>query len=74
MKANNKFDAKIELWQFPEYVKEACVYVVDTLEILHAGAVEVFGDNVPPEIVIAMYDRVVRKVRELQSDSNNDVN
>ncbi|MBE9191396.1 hypothetical protein IQ230_13780 [Gloeocapsopsis crepidinum LEGE 06123] len=38
------------------------------MNLLQSAATEIFGDNVEPEIVIAMYDRVVRKVRELQKE------
>jgi hypothetical protein len=60
------FDKKLDLWRgyIPGDVTDAAVYVVDTLELCWAGAMQVFEDKATPELALAIYDRLETKKRE----------
>lgn len=56
MKFNNPFDKKIELYgsDIPPETLNAAIWVVDTLELLWAGAQAVFEELATPEQAIEL--------------------
>ena len=65
MDAKNEFDKKLETWKerIPEEVAEASIFVNDTLDLCLSSAKTVFGDNVAPEVALAIYDRIVARIK-----------
>ncbi len=51
MKAENRFDKKLEVWgnHIPSTMRDAAVYVTDTLDLAWAAAQSVFEDQAKPE-------------------------
>lgn len=66
MKANNPFDRKLEVGKanIPSDVRDAATFVTDTMELCWASARSVFDKKATPEIAIAIYDRVAKKIAE----------
>ncbi len=66
MKADNPFDKKLEIWKnrIPQQVRDASVFVTDTLDLSWAAAQSIFEDKATPEIALAIYDRLVDRMDE----------
>ncbi len=66
MKAKNPFDRKLEVYRanIPDDVRDAAIFVTDTMDLCWASAQSVFDKKATPEIAIAIYDRVVKKLQE----------
>ncbi|MGL5874205.1 MAG: hypothetical protein ACRC2R_17860 [Xenococcaceae cyanobacterium] len=62
----NPFDKKLDLHKndIPWNVRDELVWVHDTLDLCWASAKTIFGENVTPEIALAIYDRVVSRIQE----------
>jgi hypothetical protein len=60
MNSDNPFDKKLESWddRIPDGVRDAAVFVTDTLELCWASAQAVFGDKATPDIALEIFDRV----------------
>jgi hypothetical protein len=43
-------------------MRDAAIFVHDTLGIAHSSARSLFGDDVPAHIAVAIYDRIVAKM------------
>ncbi len=50
--------------RIPSDIHEALVYVHDTVEFCIASAKTHFGEDVSPEIVLGIYDRVVKRIND----------
>lgn len=50
--------------RIPSDIHEALVYVHDTVEFCIASAKTHFGEDVSPEIVLGIYDRVVQRIND----------
>jgi hypothetical protein len=74
MKNLDPFNQKLELYGYhiPHKVRDAAVFVTDTLELSWASAQSVFGDKATPEIALAIYDRVIDKMRDYDRDKNDE--
>ena len=73
MAANNRFDQKIEhlgssLGKVPgaEHVRDAAIYVVDTLDLAIAASESVF-ENPSAEVVFQIYDRINAERQRLEA-------
>lgn len=68
MKTDNPFDRKIELWKgrMPQNVADSARFVNDTMELCWASAQSVFEKQATPEHALAIYDRVVARIRKEQ--------
>ena len=66
MKADNPFDKKLETWaaRTPEDVREAAIFVTDTLDLCWASAQTVFEHTATSEITLAIYDRIRARMAE----------
>jgi hypothetical protein len=64
VKADNPFDKKLEIWKnrVPDSVRDASVFVTDTLDLSWASAQSIFEDKATPELALAIYDRVVERM------------
>ncbi len=64
MKTDNPFDKKLDVWgaRAPADVRDAAVFVTDTLELCWASARSVFEDKATPEAALAIYDRVCARM------------
>jgi hypothetical protein len=71
MKMENPFDQKLEIWkhQIPRDVTDAAIFVTDTLDVCWASAQSVFEERATPDIALAIYDRLVKRMAESGSDS-----
>lgn len=49
-------------------IPSATIYVHDALSIARAVACDIFGDDVTPELVIQVYDRVLSQIKVEESD------
>lgn len=69
MKVDNPFDKKLEAQgrAVPRDVRDAAVFVTDTMDIAWAAALAVFEDKAAPEHAIAFYDRVVERMQRQAS-------
>ena len=71
METDNPFDKKMELWgnSLPDSMKDAAVYVTDTLDLAWASAQAVFEDQAKPEhalkILELMLSEAVRKEEDV---------
>lgn len=76
----NPFDDKLELmnrhsprtllvsntpWSV---IRDASVFVNDTLELCQASAKQVFGKDVSPEIALGIFDRVIAQIKVTPND------
>ena len=66
MNTDNPFDKKLEVWgaRTPDGVRDAAVFVTDTLELCWAAARAIFEDKATPEAALAIYDRVRARIEE----------
>jgi hypothetical protein len=66
MKAENPLDKKLEVWadRTPEDVREAAIFVTDTLDLCWASAQTVFEHKATPELTLAIYDRIRARMAE----------
>jgi hypothetical protein len=64
MEIDNPFDRKLETWgdQIPSDVREAALFVTDTLELCWTSAQAVFEDKATPAIALEIYDRVLERM------------
>jgi hypothetical protein len=64
MEIDNPFDRKLETWgdQIPTDVREAALFVTDTLELCWTSAQAVFEDKATPAMALEIYDRVVERM------------
>lgn len=69
MDTNNPFDKKLDLWKIhlPEEIRDAAIYVTDTLDLCLASAQSVFGENISHEMALEIYDRVVDRIQSKKS-------
>jgi hypothetical protein len=70
MDTDNPFDRKLDRWKdrIPADVRDAAVFVVDTLDLCMAAAESVFGQS-NPQMALEIYDRIVRRMASTESDS-----
>ena len=75
MKVKNPFDRKLEVWgnNIPSEVHDAATFVTDTMELCWASAQSIFEKKATPEIAIAIYDRVVKKIAEKNVKNQNEI-
>ncbi len=66
MKDDNRFDKKLDIWgnRTPAGVRDAAVFVTDSLELCWAAARAVFEDKATPEAALAIYDRVCARMEK----------
>ena len=66
----NPFDQKLKLWkqQIPRDVTDAAIFVTDTLDVCWASAQSVFEERATPDIALAIYDRLVKRMAESASE------
>ena len=71
MNVDNPFDRKLDINRdkIPNDILYALVDVNDTMVMCWASAKSVFEDKATPEIAIAMYDRIVKKIAENESSA-----
>jgi hypothetical protein len=64
MKTDNPFDKKLREWDkdVPGDIRDAAVYVTDTLELSWSAAQAVFEEKATPELALAIYDRITAKI------------
>jgi hypothetical protein len=62
-------DSSLSRSKCPE-LKDAAIFVNDTLPLCLASAKSVFGDAATPEVALAIYDRILARV-ELKSQETN---
>jgi hypothetical protein len=64
MEIDNPFDRKLETWgdQIPHDIREAAIFVTDTLELCWTSAQAVFEDKATPEMALEIYDRVLERM------------
>ena len=74
MKVKNPFDRKLEVWgnNIPGEVRDAATFVTDTMELCWASAQSIFKKKATPEIAVAIYDRVVKKIAEKNVKNQNE--
>lgn len=67
--ANNAFDRKIDAQKgaLDSSMRDAAIYVHDTMDLAFAAAQSFFGDKPPVEAVMAMYDRISERHGYLRS-------
>ena len=72
MKADNPFDKKLEVWgaRTPAAVRDAAVFVTDTLELCWSAAQAVFEEKASPEAALAIYDRVRARMEEAPQEES----
>jgi uncharacterized protein YjaG (DUF416 family) len=61
---DNPFDKKLEILkgQIPDNVRNAAVFVVDTLDLCMAAARSLFENRATPEHALEIYDRIVARM------------
>lgn len=66
MKTDNSFDRKLEARgsRIPDDVRDAAVFVTDTMELCWAAAQAVFEEKATPEAALAIYDRIRARMAE----------
>jgi hypothetical protein len=66
MKTDNSFDRKLEAWgsRIPDGVRDAAVFVTDTMELCWAAAQAVFEEKDTAEAALAIYDRIRARMAE----------
>jgi hypothetical protein len=64
MKIDNPFDRKLKDWgnDIPQDVRDAAVYVTDTIELSWSAAQAIFEEKATPELALAIYDRITAKI------------
>ena len=72
--SHKRFQARVESmnrsWRGTEHTAEAASYVHDTLELAWLAATDLFGENVSPEIAVAIYDRMdEERLRRAEEDA-----
>lgn len=66
MRGNNPFDRALEARAgIPEDVRESAVWVTDTLDLCWDSARAVFEERAEPSLALAIFDRVVDRMREI---------
>lgn len=83
MKTDKAFDQKIELWDKSNPnllaisnicwsdLKDAAIFVNDTLGLCLASAQSNFGESVTLETVLAIYDRILDRVEANQAQDKS---
>ncbi|MCW8917165.1 MAG: hypothetical protein OQK24_15080 [Magnetovibrio sp.] len=62
MKADNPFDQHLEInKQIPSEIRDAAVFVTDTLDIAWKSAQAVFGSGATTHAALEIYDRIVSR-------------
>lgn len=62
MKADNPFDQHLEInKQIPSEIRDAAVFVTDTLDIAWKSAQAVFGSAATTNAALEIYDRIVSR-------------
>ena len=71
MNIDNPFDEKLKIWgdRIPNEIRDASVFVTDTMELCRASAESIFEEKATPEIAIAIYDRINQRISEQQNDN-----
>lgn len=74
MENDNPFDKKLNVWgnNVPADVRDAAVFVTDTLDLCWASAKAVFGDKATPELALAIYDRISERIDLLSQENPGD--
>jgi len=64
MKVDNQFDKKLKAQKetIPADVRDALIFVTDTLDICAASANTVFDTKSTPDLALEIYDRVIEKM------------
>lgn len=64
MKAENPFDKHMAINKgMPREVREAAVFVTDTLDVAWLAAQAVFEERASPEVALAIFDRFVSRIQ-----------
>lgn len=74
LKDLNPFERKLELNKnnMPYGVRDALIFVHDTLEFCKASAETQFGEEATPEIIFEIYDRVVDRLEKERHREENE--
>ena len=68
MKTDNPFDRHLEANKgIPSDVRDAAVFVTDTLDVCWMSAQALFEHKASPEVALAIFDRVVVRMQEQSS-------
>lgn len=71
MKTDNPFDRHLEAAKgMPSAVRDAAIFVTDTLDASWKAAQAVFEDKASPEVALAIFDRVVARMQAQSSLSD----
>lgn len=72
MRTDNPFDRKLDAWsrEIPPGVRDAAVFVTDTLDLSWASVQAVFEDQATPELALAIYDRIEKRIVHGTTDSS----
>lgn len=64
MKVDNQFDKKLKDQKetIPADVRDAAIFVTDTLDICVASANTVFDTKATPDLALEIYDRLIEKM------------
>ena len=80
MKSKNPFDEKINLMnKRPDqveglaFVRDAAIYVTDTVDLAWASALSVFEERATPELALQIYDRINAERLRLEQLGVDDV-
>jgi hypothetical protein len=66
VKTDNPFDKKLEIWgsNVPTSMREAAVYVTDTLDLAWAAAQSVFEDQAKPEHALKILELFLSEAKK----------
>ena len=73
MRIDNPFDKKLGTYKdsITEEVRDAAIFVTDTLDLCWASAQAVYEDRATPELALDIYDRVMERI-ELMRHTETD--
>ena len=68
MRIDNPFDKKLGAYKdtISEEVRDAAIFVTDTLDLCWASAQAVYEDKASPELALEIYDRVMERIEVVQ--------
>ncbi|MDA8092316.1 MAG: hypothetical protein M0T84_00120 [Betaproteobacteria bacterium] len=71
MKDNNPLDLHLEInkLNIPADVRDATIFVSDTLLIAWKSAQSIFGERASPEVALAIFDRIETRMHSQSSFS-----
>ena len=64
VRIDNPFDKKLGAYKdtISEEIRDAAIYVTDTLDLCWASAQAVYEDKATPELALQIYDRVIERI------------